>query len=52
MTKTESAAKAQDFVRSVLRDTFNQKVSEKTVRSIATKVAKATTSDEPVKKRA
>jgi hypothetical protein len=47
---------AEAFVRSVVRDTFHQKVDEKTIKSVAVKVAKVAaleaTEDEPERKRA
>lgn len=52
MTKSNSEqAKAQEFVRSVLEDTFHQKANEKTVRMIANKVVRVTAPEAPVERK-
>jgi hypothetical protein len=53
--KTSAGASAEAFVRGVLVNTLGQKVDEKTLKSVATKVAKAATlepSEVPERKRA
>jgi hypothetical protein len=49
-----SQTKAEAFVRSVLQDTFHQKVSDSKVRAIAAKIEKTISDDDeaPEKKRA
>jgi hypothetical protein len=53
MSKSE-AAKAEEFVRSVLKDTFHQKVSDRQVKDVAQRVARLASLEEavPVKRRA
>ncbi len=40
---TAKEKQTQDFVRKVIRDTFGQKVNEKTVKTVASQIVKATT---------
>lgn len=50
MTRNMSTdERAQELVKMVLRDTFGQKVDDKTVRSVAKKVAKTVDLEEPPK---
>lgn len=51
MTRNQDPkTRAQELVRGVLRDTFGQKVDEKTVKAVAKKVAK-TVELEPVREK-
>lgn len=40
-TQKPSLAQTEEFVRRVLKDSFNQKVDRETLRSVATKVSRA-----------
>jgi hypothetical protein len=41
MTKQQKVEKAKEFVSSALKDTFHQTLDDKTLKDVATKVAKA-----------
>jgi hypothetical protein len=44
---TAKEKQTQEFVRRVIRDTFGQKVNEKTVKSVASQIVKQTTLEKP-----
>ena len=49
--QTSGDTKAEEFVRSVLRDTFHQKVSDSKVRSLAIKIEKVTAPEAPAERK-